>query len=473
MGAQKPTRRVVPASDYSDGYDAVEFASGYGLHLDDWQADIIIDWLARTKAGRYSARVCGLSVPRQNGKNAILEMRELFGLVFLKEKFLHTAHEVKTARKAFLRLVSFFEDNPELKELVREIRRTNGQEAIYLYNGASIEFVARSRGSARGFTVDVVVLDEAQELDDEHMEALMPTLAASPTGDQQLIMCGTPPKTHTMGEVFRRTRNETLAGKNRAHCWHEWSVKGIGDVSDRARWYATNPALGIRIDEDFVESELATLSEDGFARERLGWWAEAQSGATIIPLARWKECSTDIVPPGTVSYGVKFSPDGAHVALAVASKPEVKHGNKIHVEIVEYRSTSEGLNWLADWLIERKDKAAKIAIDGRSGADVLRDRLLQGGIAPRALAPIGTKDVIAASSLFLEAIRTQELTHFDQEILNSAIQYATKRKIGKGGGFGFASISPDIDESVIEAASLAHYASKTTHRKPGRKARVI
>jgi hypothetical protein len=28
----------------------------------------------------------------------------------LGEKFLHTAHEVKTARKAFLRIASFFEN---------------------------------------------------------------------------------------------------------------------------------------------------------------------------------------------------------------------------------------------------------------------------------------------------------------------------------------------------------------------------
>ncbi|NKU63881.1 hypothetical protein GS891_12230 [Rhodococcus hoagii] len=79
------------------------------------------------------------------------------------------------ARKAFKRLQHFFgsEKNdpdakfPELNALVEEIRSTNGQEAIVLKNGGSIEFVARSKGSARGFTIDVVVMDEAQELADE------------------------------------------------------------------------------------------------------------------------------------------------------------------------------------------------------------------------------------------------------------------------------------------------------------------
>jgi len=61
---------------------------------------------------------------------------------------------------------------------VKAVRATNGQESIVLHNPdcrvggkkcgcpgwGSVEFVARSRGSARGFTVDDLVCDEAQEL---------------------------------------------------------------------------------------------------------------------------------------------------------------------------------------------------------------------------------------------------------------------------------------------------------------------
>ena len=75
------------------------------------------------------------------------------------EAFLHTAHEVKTTRKAFKRLKHFFGEIvndpnakfPELNALVTEIRSTNGQEAIYLSTGGSVEFIARSKGSGRGF----------------------------------------------------------------------------------------------------------------------------------------------------------------------------------------------------------------------------------------------------------------------------------------------------------------------------------
>ena len=104
---------------------------------------------------------------------------------------LHTAHEVKTARKAFLRLAGFFESArqwPELAALVSEVRRTNGQEAIVLTNGGSVEFIARSKGSGRGFTVDDLVCDEAQELGTEAYAALKPTISAAPSGDPQTCL---------------------------------------------------------------------------------------------------------------------------------------------------------------------------------------------------------------------------------------------------------------------------------------------
>ena len=51
-----------------------------------------------------------------------------------------------------------------------------------LKNGGSIEFIARSKSSGRGFTVDVLVCDEAQELTDEQMEAIQPAISVGTFG---------------------------------------------------------------------------------------------------------------------------------------------------------------------------------------------------------------------------------------------------------------------------------------------------
>lgn len=328
-GAQEPRIRVLPPLDdydslYSDGDDACELAASFNLFMDPWQRLVLNDWLKRTDDDRFASMRCGLSVPRQNGKNEALLVRSEYGLCVIGEKILHTAHRVDTARKSFLRLVSYFENPayPELQEMVVQIRKTNGQESITLVNGASIEFSSRVNGGARGSTYDVVIFDEAQELTEDQLESIMSTMAAAPLGNRQMIFTGTPPSPVSPGDIFKRVRSTALDGSNKRTCWHEWSVESIGDVTDHDRWYATNPALGVRLEEEFTENECSTMDTAGFARERLGWWTTEKSANAVFELADWEKitCDPSEAPAPTedekIAYGVKFSPDGASYALS-------------------------------------------------------------------------------------------------------------------------------------------------------------
>lgn len=442
--------------------------------MDEWQALVLDAWLGRDWRDRFTALSCGLSVPRQNGKNAVIEARELYGLVATGEKFLHTAHEVKTARKAFLRLASYFDNPrecPELAEMVVSIRRTNGQEGIYLSNGGTIEFSARSRGAARGFTVDTVVFDEAQELTDDQVEAMMSTMAAAPSGVRQLIYTGTPPGPGSPGTVFPRVRASGIDGGNPHLSWHEWSVEEIGDVADRSRWYATNPALGIRLDEEFTEAEMRTLTPDGFARERLGWWASASDGH-LVSEEEWSALEIDAEDApreGKLAIGVKFSVDGSRVSYAAAVKPK---GGTPYVELIETVPMSKGVSWLADWLLANKGEIAVAVIDGRSNVDNLVARLNEGGFPKRGVSVPGTGGMVAASTRMLDAIRSGGVAHMGQQPLDDSVLHASKRPIGKDGAWAWGS-SGGWDLTPIEAASLAFWGVMTTKRNPGRKAKVL
>ncbi len=248
-GNQEPRIRYEQEYAYSDGAVASKLATQFGLTPDPWQKTVLEAWLARNEDDSFRHLSCGLSVPRQNGKNALIEMRELCGLVACDEIILHTSHRVDTNKKAFLRLCEFFNPQkyPDMAERVKKISRTNGMESIELKTGGMIEFSARTRSGARGASYGLVIFDEAQELTAEQSEAIMFTLSASKR-ERQMVYTGTPPGLNAPGDIFAQRRLSALNKANDKMCWHEWSVEELGDVSDRKRWYATNPAMGYRFD---------------------------------------------------------------------------------------------------------------------------------------------------------------------------------------------------------------------------------
>ena len=474
IGSQEPRIRVEPHRVLTDGGDAALLMKAYGYELDPWQSGIVDCWLGKDELGRYTVTSAGLSVPRQNGKNECLIAREFFGMAINGEKILHTAHQVRTAKKAFRRLVAMFTDkrHPEVTDMVAAIRYTNGEEQIELVNGGSIEFSARSRQAARGFDgISLVIYDEAQELTDDQVEALMATLSASATGARQVIYAGTPPSPGCPGDVFRRRRTVSLSDPGGRDAWHEWSVAAdsIAEIKteDTSLWYMTNPALGIRLSEEFTAEEQRTMSADGFARERLGWWTPevTQTEDFAIPAAVWDACrSPALKPEGKTAYGVKFSADGSVVSLCGAVIPA---DGPARVSLIERKSTSYGTKWLADWLNARYTQASCVVIDGRNGVDVLIDRIsgvwrMKGSvIRPTA------KEVIASVGTLTDALNEQTVTWYEKQLtLRESAITSTKRKIGGGWGFGGENATP------IEAAALALWGAKTSKRDPAAKMRI-
>lgn len=473
-GSQEPRIKVEPHRIATDGDDAAALMSAYGYELDKWQKSSVDCWLGKDESGKYNVTSAGMTLPRQNGKNVCLEAREFFGLVVNGERILHTAHQVRTAKKSFRRLAAMFTDkrHPEVTDIVNQIRYTNGEESIELDNGGSIEFSARSRQATRGFDgISLVVYDEAQELTDDQVEAIMATLSASATGTRQIIYTGTPPYPGCPGDVFRRRRAVCLSDPGKHDAWHEWSVAADTlneiKIDDESLWYMTNPALGIRLDEDFTREEMRSMSPDGFARERLGWWAPVLEHKEdyAISAEDWDACaSEDKKPEGKTAYGVKFSADGAEVCLCGAVIPEE---GAARISIIERKSTGQGTQWLANWLIERYNSASCVVIDGRNGVDVLIDKIAPTWRMKGSVIRPSARDVVAAVGTLTDAINERTVTWYKlQDALRESALTSIKRPIGGGWGFGGENSTP------IEACALAFWGAKTSKRNPDRKMRI-
>ena len=464
MGSQEPSERIAPEYRATDGPDAVRILRAGGTVLDPWQSDILDDWMGRTVSGKWTAPTAGGSVPRQNGKSLLVQGRAASGMLMFNETVIYTAHLQKTATETFEEMRAFFE-GPKMRRYISEIRTALGREQIILKSGAKIKFLARTRNGGRGQHGDLLIFDEAQELDETAQGSFIPAISASL--NPQTIYVGTPPGPDAVGTVFRALRKRALEGEAKKAAWFEFSVPEIGNVKDPARWAAANPALGRRIQYDTIEGESEQLDPDTFARERLGWWSPVATEHLDYALDRkaWAACaSEDEKPEGKTAYGVKFAADGSSVCLCGAVIP--KEG-PARVSLIDLRPTGQGLAWLADWLCDRYGRASCVVIDGRNGVDVLVERIREVWKAKNAVVRPGARDVIAAVSLFTNAVSEGSLTWYaPQTALNESAVTATKRPLAGGFGFGGENSLP------VEACALALWGAKTCRRDPTRKMRI-
>lgn len=466
-----PRIHVAPPAADSYGDLAGDLAGDYALQPDAWQQLVLDDWLAETADGRWASLRCGLSVARQNGKNAILEMRELFGMVGRGEKILHTAHQVKTAQQHFRRLKHFFGKSvndstaayPELNALVAEVRNVNGQEAIRLRNGGSVEIVARSVGkSGRGFTVDVIVCDEAQDMSNDDQEALFSTSSAAPLGNPQWILTGTPPGLRANGEVFTRVRDDALGGKSAGLCWHEWSCELGVDLDSVDAWEQANPSLGVRLLPDVIQGERASFSDEGFARERLGMWQAAGTSA-VIDSESWNHVADETsVAVDRFALAVDVAPDREAAAVALAGQ---RVDGLWHIELDEHR---HGVGWLVPYLLrllEANPKIRAVVIDAASPAASIIDELK---VARVKVTTTTSRDMANACGQLYDGVMEQWLRHTDQPQLAYALSMGRRRPLGDSWAWNRKNAASDI--TPVVAATLALWgAQSSTVRRPGRR----
>lgn len=415
------------------------------------------DWLGRRADGRWSATTCGLDVPRQNGKNAIIEVREFYGAALLGEKIIHTAHQVKTAREAFLRVASFFEDDrhPEVAALAREVRRANGQEAVTLTNGGQIRFIARSGPSGRGMTADVLILDEAQDLSNEELAALLPMVSASPLGNPQVILTGTPPDPERPGhgEVWRRIRSE---GESRRDARMSWTDYGIPDgalpdlSSTEARRELiadTNPSMveGL-FDIEVPEREFSIMPPEVFARERLSWWGDGGIGNGVFAIGAWAACRTEGPPAKPAALGIAADLEQSWLSLAAASSDSAPHIGSV----LRLRDSAAFVSEVARIV---RTHRVPVVIDPKGPASFIIADLEAARVRP---VRCSLDEFIQAGADLTEAVDNGTVTHGDYDDLDAAVRSATWRRIGDRRAFGRKS----GDISMLEAASLALWGTK-------------
>lgn len=307
IGSQTPTQSLfLPYKDTLSG-EAVMLYQESGRTAYEWQINLLNEILAINEDGLWTHMKFGYSIPRQNGKNEVVAIRELIGLK-KGERILHTAHRTTTSAAAFNRLLAVMEESGmEEKTHFNKIKAI-GRESIELIGGGRIDFRTRTSTGGLGESFDLLVIDEAQEYTDDQESALMYTIAASQ--NPQTLYCGTPPTPISSGTVFTFLRNSALDGSSVDTGWAEWSVQEMSDMRDVDLWYQTNPSLGLRLSERNVQSEVRDDDID-FNIQRLGLWIQYNQKSAISE-NEWKELQVSSLPKlkGKMFAGIKLAMTG-------------------------------------------------------------------------------------------------------------------------------------------------------------------
>jgi hypothetical protein len=445
---------------------------------------------------------------RQNLKTAAFEMAAL-GWLFLtdEELVIWSAHLFSTAEKTFAHLEKVISNHkPFHKRLARNgFSHGNGDESIKLKTGGELAFRTRNKDNARGLTGSKVILDEAYALQDQHMGALMPTMAASPDGQ---VLYGSSAGM-ARSAVLRDIRDRGRPGGDESLAYYEWcapdpaEVCAAGDACMHARnavgcgcdkpelWQLSNPAstprryvrsgMGPpRIRLQTMAKERRSMPPHEFGREFMGWWDQPVEGMSPITTAAWERTldqTSKAVDP--VSLAVAISLDRSMSAIGVAGwRPD----GKAHVELIEHRP---GTGWTLRRLVELAEKynpccvilrpdspagafekqmtsppapgkLSRFAVKPEPGRKTLQDGQIQLHLTT-------SREYAQSCGSFADAVVNESLRQIGQKPLDDAVEGARTHE-SAGAWIWWPKDSP-ADITPVEAVTLALHGLVTYGRK--------
>lgn len=388
-----PLRPLTPVT--SAGFSMIEFAGIVGVTLHPWQRWFLIHAFELLPSGRFRFRTIVLLVARQNGKSTLSWLIALWFMYVREVRLvLGTAQDLDLAEEIWSIAVAVATDeeaNPELADEVIKLIETNGKKELRLANGSRYKVKATSRRAGRGFTGDLIMLDELREHQSwnawsaitkttmTRLDALV--LGMSNAGDATAVVLrhlrrighlalGDPDGTFAEddgqtesfdddGEAVNSERIDAAIGL------FEWSAPPGCDTWDRDAWAQANPSMNHPggVLESQLAAYCATDPEWEFRVECLCQWSEFVAEGPFPP-GSWAagiDPASTIPDDAPVYYGVDVSADRTTSYIAVVGQ---RADGPWHAEVVASRA---GTDWVAGWFADRatEDAPMQVAVQAR------------------------------------------------------------------------------------------------------------
>ncbi len=433
------------------GHELIALAEMLGEPLMPWQQLVANESMRIKPDGRYAFPQCVVLVARQNGKSHFMRLRIIWGLINGEKLQILSAHKLAVSLEHFNQVIDTIEQHDFLKDQVKKIRRTNGQEEVQFTNGARFKVVANN-AAGRGYAgAETIYLDELREHKDYGAwSAITKTQLAA----KNPVLYGFSNAGDATSIVLNELRDRgiaTVQGVQDSLLWLEWSAPPNSKISLEAAAHA-NPALGRTIHPDNIQ---ATFNEpEAVVRtEILCQWVETLQ-SPWSPNA-WSQCADinlEVIPGNQTFLAFDVTPRRHQASLVAA---QIIDG-RIALGLVQTFESDTALddltiaNAVAEWA--REYQVTEIAYSKNTGQAVAA-RLLAAGIQTNA---IDGRAFAMACDQMLSAMEHKRLVHNDEVTFNKHIAACARVPFLEGGWIiGRRASNANVTGAVAAAMAIS------------------
>jgi len=459
-----PRRDLTPQTTH--GFAAIAFAEDVlGVRLFPWQRWLLLHALELNEDGSYRYRFVVVEVARQNGKTMLMLILALWHIYALDSPtVIGTAQDLSNSEKAWAEAVESAQSDEELADLIEKVSLGH-PKVMKLISGCQYRVAAASRKGGRGFSGDLILLDELREHQSwDSWSAVTNTMNARPraqawafsnAGDALSVVLrylraqahrdlGWPDGDSDADvlEALDAEMEEYLAehGQDDVLGWFEWSAAPGARRTDREAWAQANPSMNHAdvvpncVTERAIAAALRTNPPHQFEIEVLcRWTTMAEAGP--FPEGSWRDTlDNDAQPapdtPRMACLAMSWNRGKCYIARAAHDRD----GNPV----AGIAADRAGSDWVIPWLIENRDSYSGLVVqsNGAPETSLLEDianATLPGG-SPANIPVIAWAgpDLGSATGVVFDRLDKRRIRHLEHPGLDAAATSAAVKVLSQG-----------------------------------------
>lgn len=476
-----------------------------GIKLFPWQEWLLKHALELNEDGTYRFRYVIILVARQNGKSLLLLVLALWHLFAVgSPEVIATAQDLSRAEAAWKEALDWCEADEELASLIGYVNRGN-HKVFEVEPDEEIDHVrkyrvaAAGRRGARGFSGDLVLMDELREQQNwETWGAVTNTMNARPWGQAwafsnagdnlSIVLRYLRAQAHQElgwpdGDADKEILGddnpelmafiEEMSGGDTTTGFFEYSSDPKSARTDIEQLAQANPSMDHTevtpncITARALIAALKTTPPWQFDTECRCIWVP-MSDLGPFPEGSWNDTYDDSARP---------APDSPQVVCVAVSKSRSKTyiaragWDENGVPVVGIAADRAGTDWVCDWLAENRSTFEYVVVQDK-GAPVasihheLEAALEALGGARLPLLKWPAPDIAAGTGILFDRLERREVRHLTHPGLDAAAMSAAVRVLSRS-AFEVDPVKSPTDVQPLQAIIGALWALEAVPRKCG------